>query len=76
MREHPRTTAFLAAAQSISWLLRTMRATFFLKLSRSSRHSLAASMLAGDSSFGEDSIEIMEIMMVSTCDGNMMTMVR
>jgi hypothetical protein len=52
---------------SISCDFRTMRATFFLNPSLSSRHCFAASMFAGDSSFGEDSIEMMEIMMDSTC---------
>lgn len=52
--------------QSISCDLRTMRATFFLKPSRSSLHCLAASMFAGDSSFGEDSMEMIEIMILST----------
>ena len=56
-----------AIPQSISWDFRTTRATFRLKPSRSSRHCLAASMLAGDSSLGDDSMDMMEIMMVSTC---------
>lgn len=56
--------------QSISCDLRTIRATFFLNPSRSSRHILAASMFAGDSSFGEDSMEMIEIMILSTCAGS------
>ncbi len=45
----------------------TTRATLFLNASGFSLHSLAASMFAGDSSLGDESIEMMEIMMVSTC---------
>jgi hypothetical protein len=56
--------------QADSCDLRTTLATVRLKPSRSSRHSFAASMLAGDSSFGEESIEMMEIIMVSTYDRN------
>ena len=56
----------LTRLHNISWLLRTILATFFLKPSLSSRHCLAASMLAGDSSLGEDSMEMMEIIMLST----------
>lgn len=56
---------------TISCDLRTMRPTFFLKPSLSSRHCFAASTLAGDSSLGDDSMEMMEIMMVSTvCTGD------
>lgn len=58
-----------AGPHSISWLLRTIRATFFLKLSRDSRHSLAASMFAGDSSLGEESM----LMMDSTIDSTVWT---
>jgi hypothetical protein len=47
-------------SQHISCDFLTQRRTFFLK-------SFAASMLAGDSSLGLDSIEMMEIMIVSTC---------
>ena len=52
---------------SISCDFLTSLAIFFRKPSRSSRHCLAASMFAGDSSLGDDSMEMMEIMMVSTC---------
>ena len=48
-----------------------MRATRLRNPSLSSRHSFAASMLAGDSSLGEESIEMMDIMIVSTvCTGD------
>jgi hypothetical protein len=53
--------------RNVSWDFRTILPTFFLKPSRSSRHCLAASMLAGDSSLGDDSIEMMLSMIVSTC---------
>lgn len=49
-----------------SWLFRTQRATFRLKSGYASRHSLAASTLAGDSSFGSANIDITEINIVST----------
>ncbi len=55
---------------AVSCDLRTTLATVRLKPSRSSRHSFAASMFAGDSSFGEDSMEMMEIIMVSTYDSS------
>lgn len=44
-----------------------MRDTFFLKPSLSSRHCLAASTLAGDSSLGDDSMAMMEMTIDSTC---------
>ncbi len=46
-----------------------MRATLRLNSSLLSRHILAASMLAGDSSLGEESMEMMLIMMDSTWEG-------
>lgn len=49
-----------------SWLFRTQRATFRLNSGYDSRHSLAASTLAGDSSFGSASIDITDIKIVST----------
>lgn len=49
-----------------SWLRRTHRATFRLNSAKFSRHSLAASTFAGLWSFGSASIEITEIIMVST----------
>lgn len=55
------------ARHSISCDLRTMRATRLRNASRSSRYSFAASILAGDSSLGLDSIEMMLIMMLCTC---------
>lgn len=57
----------LAQVYSISCDLRTMRATLRLNSSLLSRHILAASMLAGDSSLGEESMEMMLIMIDSTC---------
>lgn len=51
---------------SASWDLRTNRRDFFLKASRSFRHITAASMLAGDSSFGSESIETTLTMIPST----------
>ena len=51
---------------SASWDLRTKRRDFFLKASRSFRHMTAASILAGDSSFGSESIETTETMIPST----------
>lgn len=54
-----------------SWLFLTQRATFLLNSGYDSLHSLAASTLAGDSSFGSASIDITEIKIVSTvCTGN------
>lgn len=49
-----------------SWLRRTHLATFLLNSGKFSRHSLAASTLAGLWSFGSASIEMTEIMIVST----------
>ena len=51
-----------------SWDLRTTLATFFLNCSLSSRHSFAASRLAALSSLGEESIEMIDTMIVSTCN--------
>eukprot|EP01023_Acetabularia_acetabulum_P026400 TRINITY_DN25088_c0_g2_i4.p5 TRINITY_DN25088_c0_g2~~TRINITY_DN25088_c0_g2_i4.p5 ORF type:complete len:103 (+),score=4.01 TRINITY_DN25088_c0_g2_i4:373-681(+) len=49
----------------------TIRATFFLKSSRISLHSFAASMFAGDSSLGSDNIEIIDRIIDSTvCTGD------
>jgi hypothetical protein len=56
-----------SAVHRLSWERRTALATRFLNPSRSSRHSLAASMLAGLSSLGDDSMEMIESMIVSTC---------
>ena len=47
--------------------MRTMRAQRFLYPSASSRSCLAASMLAGESVFGADSIEMTEMRIDSTC---------
>ncbi|BAS75145.1 Os01g0839801 [Oryza sativa Japonica Group] len=56
--------------QSISCDFLTRRLTFFLKSSLFSLHSLAASIFAGDSSFGPESIEMMLRTMLSTvCTG-------
>lgn len=61
---------FILYEQS-SWLFRTQRATFRLNSGYDSLHSLAASTLAGDSSFGSASIDITDIKIVSTvCTGN------
>lgn len=49
-----------------SWDLRTTLDTFFLNCSLSSRHSFAASKLAALSSFGEESIDMIDTMIVST----------
>ena len=46
--------------QSSSWVWRTQRATRFLNSFLFSRHILAASIFAGDSSLGSASIEITE----------------
>lgn len=46
-----------------------MRETFFLNSVLFSRHSLAASMFAGDSSLGDDSMLIIESTILSTCRG-------
>lgn len=63
---HEKALVLQYAAHSISCDLRTMRATLRLNSSRLSRHILAASILAGDSSFGDDSMEMMLIMIDST----------
>lgn len=49
-----------------SWLRRTHLATFLLNSGKFSRHSLAASTLAGLWSLGSASIEMTEIIIVST----------
>lgn len=66
----PPSRAAAVSSPHISCDLRTHCATLFLKPAGSSRNCFAASMFAGLSSLGEESMEMMDSMMVSTvCTG-------
>lgn len=69
-RSKPPSRAETVSSSHISCDLRTHCATLFLKPAGSSRNCFAASMFAGLSSLGEESMEMMDSMMVSTvCTG-------